>query len=194
MKRPILICLLGITLGIAFVYLFQARDSISEWFTKPAESNAQVVPIDTIPPDPEYQDVPRIRESFVLTPGAGRFYSMGQVESGQPFQIRWASSSPADIGIIPTSWMAGRTDYETLLASSLCRALQVTRFSNPCTLPPETNGVEMTLLIVDTRNVPSTLAGFAAGFFGARGALEQATANNNAALVLTQRQCVAHCP
>jgi hypothetical protein len=190
MKHPILICLLGIALGIAIVYLFQARGR----FTNPTESNTATASIDSIPLEPQYQDVARIRESFVLQPGQARWYPMGQVDTAQPFQIQWASSSPASIGIIPTSWMAGRNDYGTLVASALCRELQVTRFSNPCTLPPEANGVEMSLLIVDPRGFVSAFNGFAAGFFGARGALEQATANNNAALVLTQPQCVAHCP
>lgn len=203
MKRPILICLLGITLGVAATYLFESRDAISDWFTKPSTSTPeasagneprQVFSIDSIPPEPEYQVVPIIGERFALGPGQGKAYHLAQVQNSEPFQIRWASNLPADLGIIASVLISQSSDTRALLNSSFCHEIMVTRFDHSCTLPPETNGVEMSLVVVDSRTGASTLGSIGAALLGSRRGLDQATANNNAALVLAQRRCVAHCP
>lgn len=206
MKRPrgIFLCLLGITLGIAIAYLFQSRDSISDWLserfappppTASADTSQNAGELYTLPPpEPEYQVVPIIAERFTLEAGQGKAYFLTTVRNSEQFAIRWASSLPADLGVVASVLVKQSTDWRGLLNGSFCHELAVTRFDHSCKLPAETQGVEMSLVVIDSRTGRPTLSNYGAALLGSPRSLDQATQNNNAALALTQRQCVAHCP
>jgi hypothetical protein len=199
--RPLFLCCLGIAIGVLAVYGFQSRANIADWFserlaTSPPSSSSPTGTIYEMPsaPEPIYADVPKIREAFALAPGQTRYYNLGNIYSDHPIALKWASSSPADIGLVPTFVVTQGIDFHALVARSFCHQVQALSFETACVLPPEGNGLEMTLLVVDSRNGASTFAGIAAGVLGGRNAVDQAVTNNRASLVLTQHSCVRNCP
>lgn len=181
---------IGICIAGTYPYWKPSPSATASNSSTPADAAAFVEPA---APVAKYQNVSFVDESFALPPGGFKAYSLRAVRNRVPFQIVWHSSGPTHIAVLRSDLvkLAAPGDGPRLFSISECQQESVTNSHYNCQLRSNDVGVEMILLVLDSRY--GQHLGIGDRLFGSRQALDQASVQNDATLQILQRRCVSNC-